>query len=431
MEQTFFAKLPLLEECQVLVAGAGPAGLCAAVSAAREGCDVLLIEKLGSVGGALTAGHIRTCMGGVSDGTMRDEMGKLLGTEGACIPHDTEKAKYRLALWLKENGVRLLLGACVCGVTKEASSVTGVVVATADGLMRIDAKEVIDATGDGTVAVLAGVPFEKGRESDGLMQPASILYTIAGVESDLVCTHESDDTLLPDSRSYLALCKEAHLSGELPKNVDIVRLYGGAAKDERLVNANQLCYVDGTSPADIAASDLELRRQIDQVTNFLRNNLPGFEHCRVLQSGEMPGFRETRRLEGRERLEASDISSGRKREDVLVHNALFCFDTHNPDGGGQAEDLETARAVKPYDIPFGCFVPKEIRHLLFAGRCISGSHKAHSSYRVMNICMAMGEAVGLAAALAVAKKIPSCEMKVSDIQQKLEQRGVCLFDSET
>ncbi|MBP1576109.1 MAG: FAD-dependent oxidoreductase, partial [Oscillospiraceae bacterium] len=174
MEQTFFAKLPLLEECQVLVAGAGPAGLCAAVSAAREGCDVLLIEKLGSVGGALTAGHIRTCMGGVSEGTMRDELGKLLETEGACIPHDTEKAKYRLALWLKENGVRLLLGVCVCGVTKEASSVTGVVVATADGLMRIDAKEVIDATGDGTVAVLAGVPFEKGRASDGLMQPASI-----------------------------------------------------------------------------------------------------------------------------------------------------------------------------------------------------------------------------------------------------------------
>lgn len=420
-------ELPLLEETDVLVAGAGPAGLCAAVAAARQGCRVTLTERFGAVGGNLTLGHIRTCMGIVPPGTLKDEIGELLGTGGECRPHNVEDAKYALARWLHEEGVTLYLQTPVAEVWKEGGTVRGLVVSTPQGLARIAAKTTVDATGDGMVLALAGVSCVVGRPSDGLTQPASILFTIGGVESDLVCCHESDDTLI-NGQSYLKLCEEASRSGELPSDVTIVRLYGDGAPGERMVNATQLCRVDGVNLADIARSDRELREQTDRVIAFLRRHIPGFENCRLLDGADLPGFRETRRMEGLYTLTAEDIAQGRAFPDAVVHGVNFCFDTHNPDGGGQAEDLAVARGTRPYDIPYRCFLPKEADGLLAAGRCISGTHKAHSSYRVMNICMAMGEAAGIAAALSAQKGVPPRALDVKDIQAALQKAGVTLSD---
>ena len=427
MEGAFIRELPLLDRADVLVVGSGPAGLCAAVAAAREGARVVLLERFGAVGGNLTLGHIRTCMGVVGTGTLKDEVGRLLGTGGECIPHNVENAKGALARWLYQAGVTVYLQTPAAEAWTEGDALRGVVASTPQGLARVEAGCTVDATGDGMIAALAGVPCQVGRPGDGLMQPASLLFTIGGVESGLTCTHESDDTLI-EGKSYLALCEEASRRGELPEDVTIVRLYGGERPDERLVNATQLCRVNGVRTADIAAADLALREQMEQVVDFLRRRIPGFENAFILDSADFPGFRETRRIEGDYTLTEDDISAGRTFPDVMVHRANFCFDTHNPAGGGQAEDLDAARATQPYDIPYRCFLPRGIENLLAAGRCISGTHKAHSSYRVMNICMAIGEAAGVAAALSVEQGLSPRRLDPGAVQQVLTDKGIPLFD---
>lgn len=424
---TYNREIPVGPAFDVIVAGAGPAGLCAAVAAARQGARTALLERFGAVGGNLTLGHITTSMGVIPNGTLKDEVGERLGTGGECRPHSVEDAKRTLAEWVDQAGVALYLQTQAVDLQMEGNQVCGVVVSTPQGLELLPCRVAVDATGDGALCALAGVPYTVGRTLDGLTQPASILFTIGGVDSDLTCTHESDDTLI-NGQSYLAMCEEASRNGELPPDVTIVRLYGGGKAGERLVNATQLCRVNGVRTADIAAADLALREQMEQVVDFLRRRIPGFENAFILDSADFPGFRETRRIEGDYTLTEDDISAGRTFPDVMVHRANFCFDTHNPAGGGQAEDLDAARATQPYDIPYRCFLPRGIENLLAAGRCISGTHKAHSSYRVMNICMAMGEAAGVAAALSVEQGLSPRRLDPGAVQQVLTDKGIPLFD---
>ena len=139
----------------------------------------------------------------------------------------------------------------------------------------------IDATGDGTVAFLAGAPFKMGRDKDFLMQPASIMFTVLGVDphQKLVCMHEKDDTELPCG-NYLQMCKDACKLGELPENVNIVRLYRTEHSEERIVNATQANYVNGLHPLETSAAEYRLRQQTVQILRFLRK-IPGFENCRL------------------------------------------------------------------------------------------------------------------------------------------------------
>lgn len=171
----------------------------------------------------------------------------------------------------------------------------------------------------------------------------------------------------------------------------------------------------------------DLRNQIAMVVKFLQKNVPGYENCRVKSSADVLGVRETRRIMGDYILQDSDVENGAHFPDAIVHNAWFLIDIHNPTGGGQAE--KHSQPAKPYDIPYRCFLPIGIENLLVAGRCISGTHRAHASYRVMAICMAMGEAVGVAAALSAQRGVTPKNVPAEDIQTVLMKRGVQLFDN--
>ena len=171
---------------------------------------------------------------------------------------------------------------------------------------------------------------------------------------------------------------------------------------------------------------MELRRQIDQITDFLRKYVPGYENCRIRSTASTLGVRESRRIIGEYILNEDDLRVGRRFKDVVVHNANFVIDIHNPTGGGQAYGL--AEVVKPYDIPYRCLIPKKIDNLILNGRCISGTHHAHASYRVMTICMALGEAAGIAAALSVQNDVCPRNLDVKEIQKVLLERGAVLFD---
>lgn len=422
--------LPVVAECDVLVCGAGPTGIAAAVTAARQSKKALLLERYGAVGGNLTLGNVSPVMGGVAPGTIAEEIGALLQAPDSGTGIDPEHAKIELTRLLHREGVPFRLQTPIFDVIREGERVLGVAVATQQGPAAYLGKRVIDCTGDGLVASLAGAEVMQGRDGDGRVQPMSIMYLIDGIdpESALVCRHETDYTVFEDGREYLALCEQAAKEGRLPENVTIVRLYPTGVPGERLVNATQENGLDPLNVQDLEQAEISLRGQIEQVNHFLRSEIRGFEHIRTRVSASTMGVRESRRILGKYVLQAEDIADGRTFDDVIVHKASFCFDIHNPAGGGQAESIEVARSARPHDIPMRCMQPLRVENLIVAGRCISGTHRAHSAYRVMNICMAMGQAAGIMAAASLDEQVPTGSVDIRDVQKRLADAGCQLFD---
>ena len=292
----------------VIVCGAGPSGIAAAVTASRLGRKVMLLERYGVVGGCLTLGNVATVMGGVAPGTIRDELAALLSSPNGETGIDCESAKGILIDFLAREKVEFRLQCPVVDAYVADGEIRGVFALTQQGIVLMEAKRVIDATGDGYVAAMAGCEVMTGRDGDGLVQPSSLMYIIEGMdeESTLVCRHEEDRTVFPDGREYLAMCEKAAAEGRLPENVTIVRLYRTGRKGERLVNATQMNGVTILADGDAERSEIELRRQMEMVNRFLREEVPGCANIRVRISASTLGVRESRRIRGRYLLEAED-----------------------------------------------------------------------------------------------------------------------------
>ena len=432
---------PYPAEYDVIVAGGGPAGIAAAVSAARAGARTALIERYGILGGMLTSGHVQPILGYAQGRTMYDEIVELLteGHEdapkmvtrnGREIGFDLEEAKYRLLKLCVDNGVYVYLQTAVADVLKEGNRVTGVKICTPMGLRNLKATVVVDSTGDGFVAALAGAPFEMGRDSDGKCQPVTLEFTVDNVDESIGITAwgGSDPVTLPDGTRYSDACKAANARGELPENVTIVRLHRTANPGERNVNATQVNGRNSLTVEGIVESELLLRQQVQPIMAFLRKTAPGFAGARVKSSASTLGVRETRRFVGEYVISDSDVEAGARFDDVVVHKAWFLIDIHNPAGGGQAE--KRSQPATPYDIPYRSLVPLEIDGLLLSGRNISGTHRAHASYRVMGVAMATGQAAGTAAALCAREGCTPRELDHRKVQQALQAYGAQLFEED-
>lgn len=430
MMMQYSKQIPVEGQWDVLVCGAGPTGIAAAVTAARQGKSVMVLERYGALGGNLTLGNVSPVMGGVAPGTISGEIGQLLKAPDGGTGIDPERAKGQLTALLHREGVSFRLQTPVFDVIKEGNAVKGVVAVTQQGATAMLASRVIDCTGDGLVAAMAGAEVMYGREQDGRVQPMSLMYLIEGIdpESTLVCRHETDYTVMEDGREYLALCEQAAADGRLPENVTIVRLYPTARPGERMVNATQENGLNPLLGADLEKAEIALREQIEQVNQFLRTEIKGFANIRTRVSAGTMGIRESRRIKGLYTVDDDDVLYGRTFPDVVVHRAGFCFDIHNPAGGGQAEAIEIARSAKAHDIPMRSLQPEGVENLIVAGRCISGTHRAHSSYRVMNICMAMGQAAGSMAASSLDAGVPVSQIDYHDVQRRLQEAGCQLFD---
>ena len=429
---SYTREIPVYKRFDVIVCGAGPAGICAAVAAARQGAKVALLERYGVPGGNLTCGHVGPILGMVGKGTMRDELMALLevpdndmiGRVG--VAHDMQRAKTVLTEFIHHENIEVYLQTMAADALVEDHRVTGVVISTKEGLLALEGKVVVDATGDGDVAAFAGCQIEKGRE-DGLMQPVTLEFTLDNVDEDrgVICIGDVDDVEFNGQR-FLDYCKQCAQKGMLPEHLAAVRLHPTVHKGERQVNTTQANGVDSTKIEDLYPAELALRGQIDTLIRFFRENLPGYENCKYIASGTTTGIRESRRVVGEYLITAEELAAGKRFDDVVVHRAEFIVDIHNPAGAGQAE--EKIQYVVPYDLPYGCFVPKGVDGLMTAGRCISGTHRAHASYRVMSICMAMGQAVGVAAALCARQGCQPRALDVTALQQELTALGVELFD---
>lgn len=410
----------------VLVCGGGPSGMAAAVLAARQGCKVLLVERYGRLGGMAVHGLVGPLMGGVQSPFV-DEVLRRIGGRHA----DPNRLDVEYATLIQEAGAKLLLHAWIIQASGEPGQVSGVVLASKQGLLRVEASVVVDATGDGDVAFSAGAEFEQGRPGDGLMQPMSIMYHIAGVDESSAFTCGSEEEArslrLPDG-TWEEIVTRGQKTGELQATIGVIRLYRTQRPGERIVNATQVNNVDGTKVEDLTRAELEGRRQALQVVTFLQKHAPGYGQAYITRMPAVIGVRETRRFLGLQQLTRGDVEQGKRWPDAVVRGASFPIDIHNPLGSGQAEGQDqgvqgAAARAKPYDIPYGCLVPRKIDGLLLAGRCISGTHEAHASYRVQCIAMAIGAAAGAAAALATAERCQPRAVPAEQVQKLLGYQG--------
>ncbi len=415
-------RIPVAGEYDVVVAGGGPAGFAAAVCAARQGAKTLLIEQAGQVGGVATTGLMSHWTGRTKGGFYEELL------ERSCVPGahrttiDPERLKGVMLEMLEEAGAEVLLYAFCAEALMENGRVAGVITQSKSGLQAWRAKVVIDASGDGAVAASAGAAFVKGREGDGKMQPMTLMFKVGGVDVERAIFPGSFETRVKVPLGEIqALARE-----RLPHPAGHVLLYRTSLPGVVTCNMTNVIDVDGTRAEDLTRAECVCRKQMPRIVEFLRACAPGYEGCYLLSSASIIGVRETRHFKGLHTLTEEDILAARVFPDWVVTKAHFNFDIHSLKGPGLDEHGVQNEFKQPegYTIPYGCLVPEKVDGLLLAGRCISGTHKAHSNYRVMPICANMGQAAGIAAALAAAKNLQPREVPAAEIQTILRGQGV-------
>jgi hypothetical protein len=254
------------------------------------------------------------------------------------------------------------------------------------------------------------------------MQPATLMFRVAGVDMErAVFPGEFGDTFQVAAGDLQELGRR-----ELPFPAGHVLLYPTTLPGVVTANMTNCLAVDGTRASDLTRATIACRRQIAPIVEFLRNRVPGFERCYPLESAATIGVRETRHFEGETTLSEHDILAARVFDDWIVTRAHFNFDVHNMSGAGLDESGAQAEFAqrRGYTIPYGCFVPRKVDGLLLAGRNISGTHLAHSNFRVMPICVNMGQGVGAAAALCAARRCRPRDLDVAEVQDILRRQGV-------
>jgi glycine/D-amino acid oxidase-like deaminating enzyme len=441
----------LFAETEVLVVGGGPAGLGAAVGAARAGANVILAEQYGFLGGNATAalvlpftsfytnlrnpppknGNLRlfppdTGAGEkVIGGVMTELLERLVEAGGAVlpssstgytVPFDPEIFKTTALEMLDDAGVNYLLHAFASGVLKEHDT-TGVIFETKSGPGLIRARVIIDCTGDGDIAAMMGAPYEIGRAEDGLVQPMTLMFLMNDFQfpefADYVRHHPEEWNGVQGLRE---LIRRAYSEGTPPLPRDDILFFGTTREHQAIINSTRIIKVMGTDVWDLTYAEREGRRQVKELVDFLRRYVPGFNKAYLDQSGSTVCARETRRIKGEYSLTEDDILQARKFPDVIARGT-YPVDIHSATGGGTI--LKHLPPGEAYDIPLRCLLPKGVDNLVVAGRCISGTHEAQSSYRAMPICIATGHAAGVCAALAARQNTPPRDIAMNNVQDEL------------
>ncbi|MER5738379.1 MULTISPECIES: FAD-dependent oxidoreductase [unclassified Streptomyces] len=442
---------------QVLVVGGGPAGIGAAIGAADAGAEVVLVERYGFLGGNATAALVMPLMSFHNEvkqavagdatrllppdhGEGEPVVGGVLWTlldqlvragaairpsveTGYTVPFDAELFKIVLYDLLEKHEVRTLLHAFASGVVPLPERVRAVF-ETKSGPVVIDADVIVDCTGDGDLAAAAGAAYEIGRPEDGWTQPMTLMFRIVRFDQEEFAGYARSH---PDQwkgvHGLWDLVRAATDAGELDLPREDILFFATPNDGEVAVNSTRVTEVLGTSVWDLTRAEFAAHRQMEQISRFLRSRVPGFARSYVAQSGVQVGVRETRRIAGAYELTGEDVLGARTFDDAIARGA-YPVDIHNPSGRGTT--LRRLPRGASYDIPLRCLTPRGVDRVLVAGRCISGDHVAHSSYRVMPISMATGQAAGVCAALASAQGTLPRDVAVRAVQQELRAQGASL-----
>ncbi|WP_028296725.1 FAD-dependent oxidoreductase [Olivibacter sitiensis] len=448
-------KASLAADTDVLIVGGGPAGIGAAIGAAQSGAKVTLVERLGFLGGNATAALVMPLMSfhtqqyrpaksgyskhflpndhgpgtAIIAGALSQLLSKLVQAgaaiapsleTGYVVPFDPELFKMISLDLLDEHGVDILFHAFASGIYDDGNK-KGAILETKSGPLVITAKTIIDCSGDGDIAVAAGAQYHVGRETDGLVQPISLMFRMVEFQRTHFGNYVKQH---PDQwrgvHGLWDLIEQATKAGELDLPREDILFFDTPHPHELSVNSTRITQVLGIDVWDLSYAEWEGRRQVRQIADFLKKYVPGFEKSYVAQTGVTVGVRETRRIVGDYTLTTEDVLSAQKFDDGVA-KCSYPIDVHNPEGKGTV--LKRLPPGEAYDIPLRCLLPKDVDGILVAGRCISGSHEAHSSYRVMPTAMAMGQAAGVCASIASRQGIFPRAVDAADVQQELIRQG--------
>jgi hypothetical protein len=439
----------VIREVDVVVAGAGPAGIAAAIAASRGGARTLLVERYGFPGGVGTNSLVSGFASGFHDGErmviggLFERMRESLYSQGALVktdnyePFDPEALILYYVKTLLASGVELRFHTYVTDVVMRGNRIDAVIVESKSGRQAIRAHTYIDATGDADISARSGVGFDIGRAGDGLMQPVSLMFAMGGVDSDKLLREVTaieggpfnghidgiEHMIFEDQEDIVTKAKEKGYLVNVPRrNIAICWSLPGRP-DVVYANFTRIQKVNGTNVEDLTRAEVEGRLQIEEAIRFFRDWMPGFQHCYLLRVAAQVGIRESRRVHGQYTLTEQDVLQTRQFDDVVAQ-AHYMIDIHDPTGNGT--HIRRLRKGTSYDIPYRCMLPKQVENLLVTGRCISSTHEAFSSLRVMSISIALGEAAGVAGAMAAAGHISPSEVNVAQLQDELMRHGAIL-----
>ena len=451
--------IPDTLEGDVVVVGGGPAGLCAAVAAARGGAKVILVEKNAFCGGMATAGMVApfmTCYDSGGDkmlirGLFEELVERLIAVGGAIhpskvesknaftsyidtghvhvTPFKAESLKIVADEMLAEAGVKILYHTQLVDAETEGDRVTRIIVAMKEGLASIRAKAFIDCTGDGDLAAMAGAEYTVGNK-EGKMQPATMFFTVGDVDVSKVdadIAENWDNFYRKDGINYRSLhwwVAKAKENGDWPLDRVSIGLFRGVEEDEFSINTSRVMNIDGTKSESLTEGEIAGRQQVRIIFNFLKKYVPGFENSRLILSGSTLGIRETRHIKGIRTLCVDDVLGCVVPEDSIML-AANSVDVHGK-YGPKSNEYITIPAGKCYGIPYGTMIPPAFSNLAVAGRPISADCESAGAIRVMPPCMGIGQAAGTAVAMSVLEGTDLRTLDVNALREKLRAANVML-----
>ncbi len=446
----------------VVVIGGGPSGLAASITAARNGADVILVERYGFLGGMATAGMVPHFNGFCTEvtgkqiimGFAQELVEKLMEAGGSSgylprptcpvgsvmVPFHPDILKYVAVGLAREAGVRLLLHSFFTHAEVDNRTIKKLYIQTKSGEKIIEPATVIDCTGDGDVAARCGAPYEKHEK----LQPMNLMMTVGDVRWEKTIQYmkenpyefhwgidrptkpEKLNNKTATAAGFYSIVEEAQSNGDLYSTIDRIILHRTGRDSEIECQMIRVVGYDGSKVEDLSDAEVEGINQVMQAVSFLKKYIPGFEECHLIRTAPQIAVRETRRIQGEYQITAEDVRMGRAFSDAILKVGM-AIDVHNP---GKGFEFYMIKNNDTYDVPYRSLLPKGVENLLVAGRCISGDHIAHGSYRQMAPCMGLGEAAGTAAALAISLKKPVRSISVSDLQETLKKQNVYLGQIE-
>ena len=447
-----------IDAYDVIVCGAGMAGSMAAIAAGRMGAKVLVIEEEGYPGGSMTAmgtGPMMTFHAGdkLAVRGVTNEMierlkeknlspGHIVDSTGytyTVTPFSAEGMKRELEVMMIEAGAQILYHTVIIGANVENGMIKSLNCFSCGETMEVTGKVFIDATGDGDVMHLAGVPYKQGRDSDGKDQPMTMNYKIGGLDVQKIRDlmeeiPENFPFLYPKAgiqklaprlsfSGFQAIMKKGIADGEVTFDRDIVLCFETDRAGETIVNMSRILNENPVDPFSLSRAETEGRRQVWELFDFMKRRVPGFENTYLLSSGPRVGVRSSRRLVGNYTLTAEDILDETKFEDGIAAYG-YPIDIHSADG--TETDSRFLREGGYYTIPYRCLVTDAAANLIAAGRNISASFEAQASTRTSPCCGALGHAAGAAAAMAALSGVLPTQLDVNALREALHAQDAVI-----
>ncbi len=418
----------------LIVIGGGLSGVAASLSAKRAGLKVLLIEKSGALGGAMSNCLVYPFMRFwtndketnekifLSGGIFREMLNrqrdiyKILSDSGHTVEWEFSPEHFKLMLddMICQSGVDVLFHAHLCDVTTVNRAIKGVNVIAGSKKLYLEADFFIDTTGNGDLFCMAGCNYTLGRSKDNLCQPMTTCFRMSGVDIDL---YKKEKEMINK------LYKEKQASGEITNPREDILVFQGIGDGILHFNTTRIVKLNPTDPFDVSKAEFEARKQIYEIVKFLKSVSQAFKNSTIISIASDIGIRESRKLCGEHILSGEDLINCTKFEDGI---ALGCYDLdiHNPEGSGTSHHFFAPGEY--YSIPYRSLLPKEYDNLLVAGRCLSATHEAQAAVRIMPICTCMGEAAGTAVSIAKNTGTNTHTIDTQLLRKTLKQNGAIL-----